>query len=81
MSQRDVERVLGRLLTDEQFRRDFYDAPSGACVTVGIQLAGYELEAVLAAPRLVMENLGNQLDARIRRLKSRATADEKGIGG
>ena len=31
MSQKDVERTLGRLLTDASFRRDFFQDPARAC--------------------------------------------------
>ena len=37
MSQRDVERTVGRVLTDAGFRRDFYRNP--ACLTLGVRLA------------------------------------------
>jgi hypothetical protein len=68
MSQRDVERALGRLLTDEQFQRDFYQFPAGACVALGIQLTEQELEALAATPRSAVASLSGQLDDRICRL-------------
>ena len=69
MSQRDVERTLGRLLTDEGFRDEFFRDPPRACVTLGIQLAPHELEALLSIPRPALATLGARLDDRICRFQ------------
>jgi hypothetical protein len=68
MSQRDVERTLGRLLTDEGFRDEFFLEPGRACLSLGIQLAPHELEALLRVPRPMLASLGARLDNRICRL-------------
>ena len=68
MSQRDVERALGRLLTDNGFQEDFFRDPSRACLLLGIQLAPQEFEALLRVPRPALANLGARLDDRICRL-------------
>jgi hypothetical protein len=68
MSQRDVERTLGRLLTDEGFRDEFFLEPGRACLPLGIQLAPHELEALLRVPRPALAGLGACLDDRICRL-------------
>ncbi len=68
MSQRDVERTLGRLLTDEGFRDEFLRDPARACLLLGIQLAPQEVEALLRVPRSVLASLGARLDDRICRL-------------
>jgi hypothetical protein len=68
MSQRDVEQAIGRLVTDEEFRRDFYRDPPHACVGLGIQLTKEELEAVMATPRSALADLASRLDDRVRRL-------------
>ena len=73
MSQRDVERTLGRLLTDEDFRGDFFRDPARACLRLGLQLAGHEVEALLRVPRPALASLGAQLDDRICRLHLQAT--------
>lgn len=65
MSQRDVERTLGRLLTDEGFQDDFFLDPARACLTLGIQLTPHELEALLHIPRPALASLGARLDDRI----------------
>jgi hypothetical protein len=68
MSQRDVERTLGRLLTDQDFRDDFYLDHARACLILGIQLAPHELEALLRIPPSAFATLGARLDDRICRL-------------
>ena len=69
MSQRDVERTLGRMLTDASFRRDFFKDPARACVQAGVQLAAHELEALLRVPLHVLASLAGKLDDRICRLE------------
>jgi putative modified peptide len=68
MSQQDVERTLGRLLTDEDFRDEFFLDPARACLTIGIELAPQEVEALLRLPRPALVSLGACLDDRICRL-------------
>jgi putative modified peptide len=68
MSQRDVERVLGRLLTDEQFRRAFRADPATACRAAGFDLSPLELDALAALPHRALPRLVAQIDERIRRL-------------
>ena len=68
MSQRDVERTLGRLLTEEGFREDFFRDPARACLLLGVQLAPQEVEGLLRVPRRALARLGARLDDRICRL-------------
>jgi hypothetical protein len=68
MSQRDVERTLGRLLTDQGFQEEFFLDPGRACVTLGIQLTPQEVEALLRIAPSALATLGARLDDRIRRL-------------
>lgn len=68
MSQNEVERTLGRLLTDGAFRADFFREPGRACLQLGLQLASGEITALLRVPRAVLANLGSRLDDRICRL-------------
>jgi hypothetical protein len=69
MSQRDVERTLGRLLTDEGFRDEFFLEPARACLTLGIQLTPHELEALLRIARPALASLSARLDDQICRLQ------------
>lgn len=55
MSQRVVETILGRLVTDEDFRRHFAEQPQGACRQVGTltddelgALAGIDMHSLSA---------------------------------
>ncbi len=75
MSQRDVERALGRLVTDPGFRHDFFENPAGACLLLGLQLTSEEVEALLRTSRPALEKLGGRLDDRICRLHAPGPAD------
>ena len=68
MCQRDVERTLGRLLTDEQFRREFRVDPDLTARAAGLELSLLELEALDAIPGRALARLCAHVDARIRRL-------------
>jgi hypothetical protein len=68
MSQRDVERTLGRLLTDAGFRRHFFLNPALACLALGIQLAPHEVDALLRVSPRRLTDLAEKLDDRICRL-------------
>lgn len=68
MSQRDVERTLGRLLTDEGFQQDFFRDLARACLLLGLQLTPQEVEALLRVPRPALASFGARLDDRICRL-------------
>jgi hypothetical protein len=68
MSQRAVEQILGKLLTDEEFRRRFFEDPHCACFRSGFELSPVELEAVMRTPRTPLAALSRRLDDRILRL-------------
>jgi hypothetical protein len=68
MSQRDVERTLGRLLTDPAFRRGFFRNPARACLELGVQLVAHEVDALLRVSPRRLASLAEQLDHRICRL-------------
>ena len=68
MSQRDVERTLGRLLTDAGFRRDVFRNPARACLELGVQLAAHEVDALLRVSPRRLASLAGELDDRICRL-------------
>jgi hypothetical protein len=65
MSQRAVEQLLGKLLTDFEFRREFYDDPAVACRRQALDLTGVELDAVRKVRQADIANLADRLDRRI----------------
>jgi hypothetical protein len=68
MSQHAVERILGRLVTDEGFRDQFFRDPDGACLHIGAELTAQELEALRRIPWPALANLSARIDDRICRL-------------
>jgi hypothetical protein len=68
MSQRAVERVVGKLVTDEGFRNQFFADPEGASVRVGAELSPDELDALTRIPPDALTSLCASIDDRICRL-------------
>ena len=68
MSQRVVERAVGKLVTDEGFRNAFFRDPKVACLLAGLELSAEELEALAHIPRPALAALSARLDDRICRL-------------
>ena len=67
MTQQAVERVLGKLLTDENFRERFFASPELACWEAGFALSPVELEALSRVSSEALTQLGEALDKRISR--------------
>lgn len=68
MSQRAVEQVLGKLVTDEEFRATFFENPALASIKAGAVLSPEELDALTAVPEPALADLARRLDGRICRL-------------
>ncbi len=68
MSQRSVERALGKMVTDEAFRREFTANAARACVETGLDLLPEEMEALRRVPHDMLDRLASCLDGRICRL-------------
>jgi hypothetical protein len=69
MSQRAVERVLGRLVTDEAFRDLFFGDAWRALLPYAEDLTPSELDALRQVPRGALATLCAGLDDRICRLR------------
>jgi hypothetical protein len=61
MSQRSVEQTLGRLMTDEAFRRDFFRDPDRATRAAAHEHMPGEMNALTQAPRAMLAKLGARL--------------------
>jgi hypothetical protein len=75
MSQRDVERTLGRQLTDAAFRRCFFQDPAQG-VSRSWSPVGAP-RALLRVPRRRLGNLSGKLDDRICRLHIEHSDDRR----
>lgn len=65
MSQRAVEAVLGRLITDVEFRVRFFAEPDGACRENDLGLTPRETEALLQVSVQGLHHVAAQLDPKI----------------
>jgi len=70
MSQRCVEQVIGRLVTDEAFRRRFADAPEAALLEFtrcGLELTGLERRALASIDLEQAAAFGERIDPRLQK--------------
>ena len=77
MSQRSVEKLLGRILTDDDFRGSFFPVRSGSfelAAAYGFDLTPIERSAISSLRRRLFESIAVSLDPRI----SRCAAQEDG---
>ena len=71
MSQREIEHLIGRLVTDEEFRREFETDPGGmlrGLVERGVALTGSEIAALAATPSEVWRRAARDLDPRLQKV-------------
>jgi len=64
MSQRTVEVVLGRLVTDESFRSAFFEEPDDVCSNADLDLTHGELSALLRVDEGLVAAVGARIQAR-----------------
>ncbi len=70
MSQAAVERVLGKLVTDESFRARFFLDPAVVSFSAGLELSQAEVDALSRLPAEAIAKFSAYVDARICRLPS-----------
>lgn len=71
MSQRSVERVLGRLMTDEAFRRRYSEDPGaalGEMATAGLELTATEQQALVSLDPRMLARVAAALDPRLQKI-------------
>jgi hypothetical protein len=70
MSQRSVERIIGKLVTDEAFRRRFAQEPEVVlreATEGGLELTPCELHALRALDARGLERLADAIDPRLQK--------------
>lgn len=65
MSQRGVERTVGKLVTDPDFREEFFRNPEAAGLHIGVELTRDETDALLRIPFPALTEFCARLDDRI----------------
>jgi len=71
MSQRMVESLIGRLVTDETFRRRFRDDPAAVLdelIADGTPLTAVERKALLVLDAADCEQLADRVDPRLQKI-------------
>jgi hypothetical protein len=79
MTQKNVELVLGRLITDGDFRRSFRKDPSAALEELaesGIDLNPVERRALVGLDSRLFEDVVSALSSRLQRVSFRPKPDE-----
>ncbi len=70
MSQANVERIVGRLVTDERFRRRFWQERTTALaelIEAGCELNSCERSALVAIPQESVERFAAAIDPRLQK--------------
>ncbi len=70
MAQRNVETLIGRLLTDEQFRTEFLNDPTGRLLdlcALGFGLSRTEIAALVNTDRALWARAADLLDPRLQK--------------
>ena len=76
MAQRIVEMLIGRLITDEQFREEFTRNPEGVLLALcdrGFDLSRTEIAALVSTDPSVWARTAEDIDPRLQKASLRAT--------
>lgn len=68
--QRSIEILIGKLITDEDFRRSFMRDPHGTLTRaagLGLDVSRSEMLALLATDSALWDRVANQVDARLQK--------------
>lgn len=67
MSQKSVEILLGKLVTDEELRLRFRADPAGALQQTGLELTRVEMEALRSVDAGALDRLARSIDPRLQK--------------
>ena len=70
MAQRIIEMVIGRLITDEQFRSEFLQDPDATLIGLsdrGLELSRTEIAALLNTDRALWARIADAIDPRLQK--------------
>lgn len=79
MNQQVVESVLGRLITDGDFRRSFFRSPVEACRSVAQELNEIEIDALSQLDPIALEAFSGCLDPTIVRAAGTLLGDARAV--
>ena len=74
LAQRIVEMLIGRLITDEQFRSEFLENPETTLrglVDRGVELNRTEIDALMATDRTLWVRSAESIDPRLQKISLR----------
>ena len=80
MTQRSIEIVIGRLLTDEQFRDTFLSNPHQALAELlerGTHLSNAEIAALIGIDSALWVRVAEQIDPRLQKASLRPSSRER----
>lgn len=80
---RSIEILIGRLVTDEEFRRAFRRNPRAALANAsawGLELTKGEVGALLDTDHLLWDRVAQELDARLQKASLRLPSDAESDG-
>ena len=81
MTQRSIEIVIGRLLTDEEFRETFSSNPHlalGELLERGTQLSHAEIAALVGIDVTLWTRIAEQIDPRLQKASLKKTSADAG---
>jgi hypothetical protein len=68
--QRSIEILIGRLVTDEDFRREFQEDPHGTLRRAsdwGLSLSDFEMRALVATDSTLWDRIADEVDGRLQK--------------